>query len=179
MRAFVLFFALCISQFSFADAWDNLTMDEAKAVVAELKENPYIFDYCDCCDHSGEYASTVHLLKVTDTEIVTCSWSEEHYSVKITYDVIAKLKYTGKGPNTKKLKKYNGDEIGDLIYMNYTWIFNQETMKASPFFNSVSYSTYGESAPCKKEFTYPTPKAVGKVSDDKGYSEWYAKTFKE
>lgn len=174
MRTIILLFALCISQLSHADAWDNLTIDEARSVVAELKENPYIFDYCDCCDHSGEYAASVHLLKVTGTEIITCSWSEEHYSVRITYEVIAALNYTGKGPNTKKLKKYAGDEVSDIVFMNYTWNINTDSHKATPFFNIVSYSTYGDSAPCKKEFAYPTPKAVSKVSDDKDYATWYA-----
>ena len=178
MKHFLFAFVLLISPLSFADAWDNLTMEEAKAVVQELKKNPYIFDYCDCCDHSGEYASKVHLLKVKGFNIIPSSWSEGQYAVQISYEVIAKLNYTAKGPNTRKLKRYAGDEIGDLIYMNYTWTFNEESMKASPFFNSVKYSYYGEGSACKREFTYPTPKAVAKVSDDIDYAAWYEANVK-
>ena len=48
----VLFlFFLFQSSISRADAWDNLTMEEAKSVVAKLEKDPFIFDYCDCCDH--------------------------------------------------------------------------------------------------------------------------------
>ena len=178
MRSLLFALTLLIAPLSFADAWDNLTMEEAKAVVAELKVSPYIFDYCDCCDHSGEYASSVHLIKVTGFNIIPSSWSEGQYAVQISYEVIAKLNYTAKGPNIKKLKKYTGAEIGDLIYMNYTWVLNRDNKKASPFFNSVDYSTYGDGSPCKKEFTYPTPKAVAKVSDDIEYAAWYEANVK-
>jgi hypothetical protein len=179
MKHYLFAFALLISPLSFADAWDNLTMEEAKAVVAELKISPYIFDYCDCCDHSGEYAASVHLLKVTGFNIIPSSWSEGQYAVQISYEVIAKLNYTAKGLNTKKLKNYSGDEIGELIYMNYTWVLNRDSKKAAPFFNSVDYSTYGDGAPCKKEFAYPTPKAVAKVSDDIEYAAWYEANVKK
>ena len=91
--------------FSFADAWDNLTFEEAEAVVAELKKNPYIFDYCDCCDHTGEYATEVHFMKVTGTEIVTCDWDASYYSVQYTADLIAKVEYLPKGANISILSK--------------------------------------------------------------------------
>lgn len=178
MKSFTLILALFTSFFTLADAWDNLTLEEANAVVAELKENPYVFDYCDCCSHSGEYEANVHLLKIIETEIVTCSWSEEHYSVKVSFEIIAGLNYTSKGPNTKKLRKYSGAEISDVIYMNYTWTLNSDSKMASPFFNTIDYSTYGESSPCKSEFPYPTPKAVAKVSKDEGYASWYKSKVK-
>ena len=178
MKSFLLALTLLIAPLSFADAWDNLTMDEAKAVVAKLEMTPYIFDYCDCCDHSGEYAASVHLLKVTNAEIIPSSWSEGQYAVQISYEVIAELAYSAKGPNTKKLRKYAGDEIGDLIFMNYTWTLDASTKKALPFYRSVEYTTYGEAEPCKKEFAYPTPKAVAKVSSDTGYAAWYEANVK-
>jgi hypothetical protein len=178
MKHITFILILFTSTFACADAWDNLTLEEANAVVAELKENPYIFDYCDCCSHSGEYETSVHLLKVIKTEIVQCSWSEEHYSVKIGFEIIAALNYTAKGPNIKKLKQYSGAEISDVLYMNYTWTLDRDSKLASPFFNTVDYSTYGESTACKKDFPYPLPKAVSKVSKDKEYASWYRDNVK-
>ena len=176
----VLFlFFLFQSSISRADAWDNLTMEEAKSVVAKLEKDPFIFDYCDCCDHSGEYASKAHLLKVTGTEIVVCDWNQEYYSVKITYTVIAELKYTAKGLRTKKLRPYTDNEIGNTVYMNYTWILNEATGNAEPFFNSVPYSSYADHREsCKGNFGYPIPAAVAKVSSDADYAAWYNERIK-
>lgn len=175
-----LFFVSILQSFiSRADAWDNLTMEEAKQVVSKLEKDPYIFDYCDCCDHSGEYASKAHLLKVTGTEIVVCDWNQEFYTVKITYSVIAELKYTSKGLKTKKLRPYTDDEIGNTVYMNYTWVLNDVSGKAEPLFNSVPYSSYADHREsCKARFAFPTPATVAKVSGDGEYAVWYANRMK-
>jgi hypothetical protein len=178
MKTIIFFFSFLIGHFAFADAWDNLTLEEAQNVVLQLEENPYIFDYCDCCDYSGEYASQVFLLKVTNVEIIQCEWNAEFYSVKFESIALAELKYTAKGLNTKKLKKVNSPETASIIYMNYTWGIGLEDKKAHPFFDIVNYSSYGDTEPCKKEFTFPTPKAVKKVSDDEGYRTWYLNNHK-
>jgi hypothetical protein len=114
-------------------------------------------------------------MKVTKTEIVTCQWNPEFYAVKIDRIVLAELNYSASEVNTKKLKKVSNPEASELIYMNYTWGYDSETKKASPFFNIVPYNTYGDdAAPCKKQFTFPSPKALKKVSTDTGYEEWYS-----
>ena len=179
MKTLTILFALIISQFSFADSWDNLTYAEAQGVVAELEENPFVFDYCDCCDFSGEYATRVYLLKVTKAEIVECSWDSKFYSVKMESTVIAEMKYARKGLNTKKLLKPIDTNAAELVSMNYTWGFISQNSdsKAHPFFDLVDYSTYGEGKPCKKPFSYPSPKAVMKVSNDLQYGTWYEKNI--
>lgn len=177
MKILFIFFALLISPLSFADAWDNLTLEEAEEVVAELAVNPYIFDNCDCCDHKGEYAAKVFLVKVTDTEIIRCEWNPEFYSVRLTFQVIAELKNGPSGPNAKKLRKAGSAEPSDILFMNYTWGLQPGTHIAVPFFSKIPYSTYGESKACKKAFNYPTPKAVRKVSDDPDYETWYLKAI--
>ncbi|MDP5010624.1 MAG: hypothetical protein NWQ47_05265 [Crocinitomicaceae bacterium] len=44
MKTILFFFTFFFSQFSYADAWDNLTLEEAQNVIAQLNENPFIFD---------------------------------------------------------------------------------------------------------------------------------------
>lgn len=80
-----------------ADAWDNLSYEEAELVVAYLEEHPYILDYCDCCSHDGKYAAEVFLLKVTKASIVNCNWSEGEYSVEVEYKTIAQIPYLEDG----------------------------------------------------------------------------------
>ena len=167
------------SEFTFADAWDNLTYEQAQGVVLELEKNPFIFDYCDCCDFSGEYSIQVFLLKVISTEIIQCGWDSQFYSVKFESIALAELIYTAKGLNTKKLKKVNNPETADMIYMNYTWGLDTTDKDAHPFFDIVDYTTYGEADPCKKVFAFPKPKTVKKVTNDADYSVWYKKMLED
>jgi hypothetical protein len=171
---FTVVCALCLMFNAKADSWDNMTYVEAVAVVAELENNPYIFDYCDCCDAKGEYASKVFFLRVIEATIEPCSWDATYYSVKVRSEVLAELKYTNKGVVTKKLKKASG-ESNEVLSMNYTWGFDPNTKKAVPFFQKITYSLYPESRnPCKSPFSFPTPKALLKVNGDDIYVNWYA-----
>jgi len=179
MKTILLLISLLISSVSLADAWDNLTFEEAQNVATHLEYNPFIFDYCDCCDHSGEFATKVYLIKVTGTKIVTCEWNTEYYSVQIEGYALAELKYTASGVSTKKLLKTKLNEPNSIITMNYTWTQGFESLIAVPFFEVVDYHTYGDdNKPCKKHFKFPTPKAFAKVSDDPEYAVWYQENVK-
>ena len=174
MKLLLFVSVLFVSTFSFADAWDNMTKTQAEAVVAELKINPYIFDYCDCCDYSGEYASKAYLLKVKSAEIVECSWDSNYYTVSLTVDYICELINTANGLMLKDLKKTENEGDHSGFYMNYTWGFNEETKLATAYFNIVDYDVYvHDTKSCKVEFSYPTPKEVKRVSKDKKYAKWY------
>lgn len=180
MKKYILAFALIFSSFlTFADAWDNLTLEDAQAVVAELKRNPYIFDYCDCCNNEGEYATTIEFLKVISTEIVPCSWDNEFYSVKAYSVLLATVFYANNGPDVNQLIEPESTEYAELIYMNYTWTFHPETKLARPFFDRINYVYYGDDRqPCKSSFAYPTPAQLKTVSKDKGYKKWYKKVMR-
>jgi len=155
-------------------------MEEAEAVLVELEKNPFIFDYCDCCDHEGEYAAQVHFVKVKNARIVECDWDKEFYTVVYDADVIAEVTYTADGPDiTKMAPDTEISDSGLKIYMNYTWTLNAKTKKASNFFNSVDYDYYGENRSCKDEFAYPTPKQLKKVVKVKGYKKWYKRAMRE
>lgn len=178
MKSLFILIILFNTFLSFADAWDNLTYEEAEAVVAELQQNPYIFDYCDCCDHEGEYATEIYFLKVTSTEIITCDWDASFYSVRYEADIIAKVEYLAHGANISVLSKPKETTKSELLYMNYTWGLDKAEKVAVPFFNIIPYDTYGESSPCKKPFSYPTPQAIAKVQKVKGYKKWYKQVIK-
>lgn len=165
---------LALSFSAQADAWDNLTKEEAERVVEKLEAQPYIFDYCDCCDAKGEYAAKTYFIKVTKTEIVPCSWDAQYFSVKMTYTILAEVKYTSKGINTKKLKAHANSVGQDIFTMNYHWGLNTAVNKADAFFNLVDYSLYGsDRKSCKTPFSYPTPQALGKITNDPEYGTWY------
>jgi hypothetical protein len=171
MKFLFLFVVLLISRFSFADAWDAVTKEEAEKVVAELKVNPYIFDYCDCCDTEGDYATVSYLVKVKSAEIVPCSWSDEYFSVVLDVEVIGEIIRTD-DENEISLRKTSDESVSDFS-MNYSWGYNSGSKMAAPFFQFVPYHVEWETTSCKKEFMYPTPKQVKAVSKDRGYAKWY------
>lgn len=176
MRNFIIFFTLALSSLARADAWDNMTFEQAEAVVAELQSNPYIFSYCDCCDSEGPFAVTIRFLKVKETEIVPCEWDQGAYSVRYQSEVMALVTYADAGPDFTALFKDETPDFSDLIYMNYTWGFNRKTKRATPFFNLVAYDLYGEhNKACKAEFNFPSPKLLKGVSNDNWYKKWYKK----
>lgn len=179
MKHLLLTILLLTSFNSLADAWDNLTMAEAKAVVAEITKNPYIFDYCDCCSHDGEYATGIQFIKVLNTEIVTCDWNNEMYSVKITAQLIASVEHIEQGANVHALTTSNDNSYYTTFYMNYTWGMRPDSNVATPFFNIINYDYYGnDNTPCKAEFSYPTPKELKATVKVKGYKKWWKDQMK-
>jgi hypothetical protein len=179
MKHLLITLLLLISFNSLADAWDNLTMTEAKAVVAELKQNTYIFDYCDCCSHDGEDATGIEFIKVIHTEIVTCDWNNEMYSVKIIAQLIARVEHLEKGANIHKLTPSYDKDYHTTFYMNYTWGMHPDSNLATPFFNIIDYDYYGnDNTPCKALFSYPTPKQLKKTVKVKGYKKWWKTQLK-
>lgn len=179
MKYLIACFLLFSSSLSFADAWDNLTMEEAEAVVDELKKNPYIFDYCDCCDDETDYASSALFVKVISTEIVTCDWNKEFYAVEYMYELIAEVHYS-KDALKASVAGYDDLDRGSLtLYMNYTRGYNPVTRMASSFFNMIPYEYYGENPrSCKPDFAYPTPKELAGVYKNKAYKKWWKKNVK-
>lgn len=157
-----------------ADAWDNLTLEQAKQVQEFLKTDPYILDYCDCCSHDGEYATNVYLMKVLSTEIVQCDWNYEFYSLKAKVKTIAQLPYKKDGPNMKSAVLIQRDS-SVMITMNYTWVYNKKAKKAGPIYTVIPYDAYGKQdltkGYCKAFTKFPKPRRI----KDKEYKKWYRK----
>lgn len=177
IKTLILFFALIVSTLAHADAWDNLTLKEAQEVVKELKANPFIFNYCDCCDYEGDYATTIEMIYVKSTEIVTCDWDETFYKVIYEGEIIASVKNGATGAEITALSTAEDAAVSDAIYMNYTWGYNADLNLATPYFSIVPYEYYGQGEGCKANFTFPTPSEIKAVSSNKKYKKWYKKAF--
>ena len=178
MKNLYLIITFFISHLSFADAWPEMSKSEAEAVVAELTKNPYIFDYCDCCDYEGDYATSVYFVKVTKMEIIPCQMDDNCYFVEIESEILAKVNYEENGPNVSQLSTEEIMVSNSQILMNYNWTLNPKTKKAAPFFKVIPYNYYDfEKTSCKEEFTYPTPAQLKAVSNNKGYKKWYSKNI--
>jgi len=168
-----LFLLLSISISLFADPWDSMTKEEAENVVHFLKQNPYILDYCDCCD-----VETVALVKVLSAKIEKSDWDEGKYAVKTQVRKIADI------PNSEALglqlpeaiPSYGKNEL--QITMNYTWAYNHKTKKAAPIYSMVDYGYMTEHSidkiPCNKKYTeFPNPFESECDVFPSDYRDWY------
>lgn len=169
MRKTLWIIFILLSSYAHADAWDNLTKEQAENTVQFLKENPYIFDYCDCCNQGG----LVRLIKVDDLEIVPCDWDSEYFSVKYSGELIGLFPSNKDGIDINSKEKDSIEEDNNpngVITMNYTWVYNADNANCSPLFSVVSYDVYGtENKPCLNNFSLPNPKVV----KNKAYKKWY------
>ncbi len=166
----ILFFTLFlfVSLAVFADPWDNLTKQEAKKVVQFLKQNPYVLDYCDCCD-----IESVALVKVTSVKIIDCEWKKGQYSIEVETRKVVDIPNTDTGPQLPDAAPAYGNHKF-LVTMNYTWGFNATTKKAAPLFDMIEYKTYGDDRkPCKSYTEYPNPYEAECDIFDREYREWY------
>ena len=173
-KALLSLLFIIISVSSYADSWEYLTIDQAKAIVIELEKNPYIFDYCDCCISETEHAPAVQFIKVIRTEIIQSEWSDTIFYVKAYSMVLAEVFYANSKTDVHKIGYTTETKIEPLICMNYTWAFNSDNKMATPFFNIVDYGDYVRNKkPCRETFEYPTPDLLKTVSKHRGYRKWY------
>jgi hypothetical protein len=175
MKIKFLFLLLVIPVLTWADSWDNLTLEQANKAVALLKKHPFIFEYCDCCDYSGEFATEVYLIKVNSTEIITCEWSPEYYSVKVKGIRILQMPYSENGINKGKLKA-SSEEADYIVSLNYTYVFDSKSKKAVHLFEVVPYNNQERS--CKGSALFPDP-LKSKVITDQQYIAWYEKNVRK
>ena len=172
-KNFLFFFlSLFVSTTMLADPWDNLTKEQAEETAKFLNRYPYILDYCDCCDHSGEYATKAFLMRVVSVRIISSEWSEGEYSVKAKVRKIAQIPYTEKGLDLTSATAA-GEEEDYIILMNYTFGYSPTMKKAVPLFDMIDYGKYSKENYCKGPTSYPNPKKLKKYFKDKEYHSWY------
>ncbi|GAA3649454.1 hypothetical protein [Flavivirga jejuensis] len=162
--------------FSWADHWDNLTLQQANQVQDLLNSNPYILDYCDCCSYEGVYATKIYLMKVKSTDIVICDWNSEYFNVRAQVEILAEIPYNQNGPDIAS-PRLNKSESDLIITMNYTWAYNELEGKAAPIYTIIPYDTYGkiklDSGSCREFTTFPKPKYI----KERAYKRWYRNKF--
>lgn len=178
MKKILLVLLLLYPNILLADPWDNLTLQQAKQVEAFLNSNPYVLDYCDCCDFEGKYATKIELIKVKSTKIVTWDWGPEYLSVEAKVEVLAEIPYTKGGPDINSpILDLSERELPTTITMNYTWAYNKEKGRAAPLYTFIPYDVEAglelDSGYCRQFTTFPPPKAI----KNKEYEKWFNKRF--
>ena len=146
-----------------ADPWDNLSYEQAVQVSDYLNENPFILEYCDCCD-----IGDVILMKVVKNEIVPCEWDNSSKSVKVTAIQIGKLERNGSYPSAYRVE-YMNRETEYIITMNYTFVYSDCGKWAVPFFKLVDYDNEHV---CCGATRFPDPDHNAGIKDQ-DYIEWF------
>ncbi len=157
-----------------ADAWDDLTKEEAQKLLGYLERNPFVFDYCDCCTY-GEGEAGPRLIKLTKIEIVDCDWKEGYYSIKYEAQVLANIGTVNNRLDLTSMENFGEGSIEGTIYLNYTWGFNWDSKVASPLFDIIDYASYpGNRDACAVAHAYPSPAALKSIGvKDNEYKKWY------
>ncbi|MCB9194753.1 MAG: hypothetical protein H6598_00830 [Flavobacteriales bacterium] len=169
-KGLILGLLLICNLSTYADSWDNLTKEQAENTVAFLEKNPFIFDYCDCCDQNG----VVSLLRITSMEIVTCDWDNNYFSIKYQAELVSNFVSDANGVDISKKVTLTDEETATsgVISMNYNWGFNKDNMNINPLVSMINYDVYGtDYKPCLNAFSLPSPKLVG----NKHYKKWFKK----
>lgn len=171
MRTFLAAILFVLPLVSKADAWDNLTHEQALHVKKFVERHPFIFDFCDCCGSGTE----AYLIKVESAEIVPCSWDKKQYSVLTKGRRIAKMQWASVG-----LDDYHTDFINEAveytIFMNYTFAYDKHMAWAVPLFKLLDYHIDGPI--CIGATNYPNPADEGVQISDQDYIDWYTTHIK-
>ena len=172
----ILLLLLMISSYSWADPRDNFTLKEAQDLSLLFKYDPFIVDYCDCCSYEGDYAVKVHLMKVISSEIVSCEWDPEFYSVKVKVEILAQIPYNENGLDYNSPIKITKRQEELIVNANYFWGFKELFFKNAPIVPLVPLDAilkyqdevnYGD---CRAITNFPDPRKI----NDKQYGTWYS-----
>jgi len=146
-----------------ADPWEALTESEAKELKAYLEKNPFVFDYCDCCDEvARKYDNRKtfgHLIKIEKMEIVVCSWDESRFSVNIVQSSILASgnveggKFNIAVPKEDDIQRYREHWP---ITLNYSWSI--KSGKPSRLYKHINYNA--DDVKCKGISKFPRPNVV-------------------
>ena len=158
-----------------ADPWDCMNEWQAKELMAFLEKNPYVFDYCDCCDEVAIEADGRrifgHLIKIEKMEIVTCSCDQSQFSVNIVKSSVIVSGYVVDGKFS--LAEADADYLAPFneswpITLNYCWTY--KAGKTSRLFKNIRYDS--EEIKCGGLKEFPDPKKLP-TKFRKGYQKFY------
>lgn len=171
-KIFSFFFAIAISVSLFADPIEDMTQTEAQQLVEYLKNNPYLVDYCDCCDDVNGVENRIYakLIHVESTEIVPCSYDDNKVSVKIKGTVIVgghvNAKGVMEGVEAQGYAYENDNGSPTLATLNYHFAFYKG--KVVRLGNAISVNT--EDYKCNALKQFPASDEMGdNEADYKAY----------
>lgn len=176
MKQLILILSLLFSfSLVFSDPIEDMTREEAEKLTKYLKENPYIVDYCDCCDNNpggDRYSAT--LILVNSTEIIPCSYAPERFSVKIDGIVVCSgyIDRAGKFENVEFQGYVYDNEFGGqtLATLNYHFAYSKNKVVRLGQAISVPVDAAYDCNPLK---TFPSANSAG------SYVKQYKKFLKK
>lgn len=159
-----------------ADSWTELTLAQAEKAVAHIKANPYIFDYCDCCDQPRMNMIFVKEVYYKETGI-------NAYEVFVKGEIIHVFNYVVADDEIAILDEFmtvkdvqEEEEIDPnfegVISVNYTFVFFKVTegeKNATRLMDITGYDQ--EISGCVPFVQFPYPDSKQKVNP--GYAKWY------
>ncbi|MCB9222992.1 MAG: hypothetical protein R2780_11120 [Crocinitomicaceae bacterium] len=170
MKTFITIVLVALSVISRADAWDNLTHEQAVHVKKFVEKNPFVIDFCDCCGAGVD----VYLIKIESADIVKCSWDKKQFSVLTKGRRIAKMIWANVGLDDYRTEFIN-EEVEYTIFMNYTFAFDHHMKWAVPLYKLINYNLNGPI--CIGATNYPNPSDEGVKITDQDYIDWYGSNF--
>lgn len=163
----------------FADPWDCMSKEQAEELMAHLQKNPFVFDYCDCCDEvSREYDNKKlmgHLVKIEKMEIKACSWDETQFSVYVVSTTMIASGYV-EGGNFKIEQTKNEVAAGYYaedwsVAINYCFALDKG--KPTRLYKMIKYE--GDDVNCGGLKNFPDPNKIPKSKIQKAYAKYYSK----
>jgi hypothetical protein len=159
-----------------ADPWDCMSREEANSLVTYLKDNPFVFDYCDCCDDitgEDEEKPMGQLIKIEKMQIVACSYDDTQFSVKITKSTVVSSGYVFYGIfNPAESRPEDLDRYANPwnISLNYCFAMIGET-STMRLYQIIGLEA--EPIDCTGLGEFPVPKNLPEHPLKKAYTVFY------
>ncbi len=169
----VLFFGTVLS----ADNWTEMTLEQAQKAVEHIEENPYIFDYCDCC--KGEKVNLIYVEAIY--------YEVEEFSNVYEVQAIGRIIHTfnfivwdDSDDEFAILDSFlppegESDFFDEVISANYTFVFSDVTGEEISSISLFKITGYDYSpSNCVAFMQYLFPNSDDNQVDE-GYKNWYYK----
>jgi len=171
-KVFVILLSLLLVNNLFADSWTDLTQEQAEKAVEHLQKNPYIFDYCDCCD-----MTTVRLIYVTDVYFLDSQNEPGLFEVHVVGKIINEFDianvYGDESAVLGGFYKFEGDEeFSGILSVNYTFVYSHSADAEVYSVRLCDITGYDQDlTSCVTNMVYPHPSDSKAV--DANYKKWY------
>jgi hypothetical protein len=159
-----------------ADPWDCMSKDQALSLVAYLKENPFVFDYCDCCDDlvgENEDKPMGHLIKIEKMEIVPCSYDDTQFSVSITKStlIVSGYVFYGVFNPAEETSQEDKEKYTNPWNISLNFCFAMISEATQRLYQVINYDA--ENVECGGLKEFPLPKMLGNHPLKKAYTNFY------